>query len=190
MREEDFFYDYSSQFNSLYCFQTIPSDMVTSAQFFVIVMAVFIDVSLFCFFGQEITSNYEEVFLSICSYWKWYEYPMSFQKHIPMILLNAEQPVYLKGYFGAYCTRDFIKSVCKPILIQKKFLKFCCCQQLNSAATPNTNTFTLTFILTFTTHTFTLYTQSHIQHTAFNTQHSIHTHSYTFTQFHTCHICH
>lgn len=97
-------------------FQTLFVDSVEFTQFFTLTIIILMDVSLFCWFGHETTTNYENIFCVICSHWCWYTFPLDIQKLIPMILANAEQLVYLKGYFGVYCTRDFITTVRNPII--------------------------------------------------------------------------
>lgn len=74
------------------------------------------DVSLFCLVGHETTTNYEDIFCTMCSHWTWNKFSLNIQKRLPMILSSAEKPVYLKGYIGVYCTRDFIKTVSTAIV--------------------------------------------------------------------------
>lgn len=74
------------------------------------------DVSLFCLVGHETTTDYEDIFCTMCSNWEWFKFPLNIQKLLPMILSSAEKPVYLKGYIGVYCTRDFIKTVSNAII--------------------------------------------------------------------------
>lgn len=83
-------------------------------QFLICGSIILLDVSLFCLFGHETTENYETVYRALCTNWKWYEFPLEIQKLLPMLLVNAEQPVHLKAYFSVYCTRDFMKSVSNP----------------------------------------------------------------------------
>lgn len=94
-------------------FQTLFVDAVNFTQFFVCTIIILLDVSLFCLFGHDTTTAHDEIFHTICSHWQWYEFPFGIKKVIPIILMNAQQPVYVKGYIGVYCTRGFIKSVCK-----------------------------------------------------------------------------
>lgn len=98
-----------------FIYSQTTDNLVAFIQFLVCALIILTDVSLFCLFGQETTENYEDIYRTMCSHLMWYEFPLDIQKLIPLILVNAEEPVYLKGYFALCCTRDFMKSVSNRI---------------------------------------------------------------------------
>lgn len=106
-----------------FMFQTLFINNVEFTQFFFCAIIILIDVSLFCLVGHETTTSYENIFEKLCSHWNYYELPLDIQKIIPLILMSAEKPVYLKGPIAVCCDREFIQIVCNPIDVwQKKFL--------------------------------------------------------------------
>lgn len=62
-----------------------------------------------CDFGDKVTNR----FTSLCdSYYEilWYHLPLAQQKHIILMILNAQRPIYLDG-FMVQCTREMFKKV-------------------------------------------------------------------------------
>lgn len=65
---------------------------------------------VFCYFGDKLTDRYACVGNQIYQF-DWYLVPIDMQKCLPVILTVAQKNVYLRGSFGAQCTRDTFKKV-------------------------------------------------------------------------------
>lgn len=78
-----------------------------------------------CFLGNEVTLKYAEISDVICNC-SWYKFPLSTQKLLPMFLIAAQKPIYIKGYMNVKCTRESVKKVI--------FLKMYVNSSLNSSS--------------------------------------------------------
>lgn len=67
-------------------------------------------IAVLCMFGNETTTRFDEIYESFCQC-PWNEFPLELQKLLPMVLLIAKEPIYLKGYMSVKCTREFMKTV-------------------------------------------------------------------------------
>lgn len=71
----------------------------------------FIEIFLFCNFGEMVTQKYIEVNHAFfeCN---WYLFPIEIQRHyMPMILMNTQQTVILRGFGNIDITRETFKKV-------------------------------------------------------------------------------
>lgn len=64
-----------------------------------------------CELGQRLTDAYGEIDGDEMGQYDWYLYPLELQRTFPLLLIIAQQPVYLEC-FGSYaCLRDSFKKV-------------------------------------------------------------------------------
>lgn len=56
------------------------------------------------------TAAYYEICDDICDF-DWYAYPIEMQKILPLIMINAQEPVVLECFGKISCARDVFKSV-------------------------------------------------------------------------------
>lgn len=77
---------------------------------FVCLSVMMIYLVLLCLLGDDVTIRFRQVHDSIweCS---WYKFPLDTQKLLPMILMAAQKPVFIKGYMNMQCTRESVKKV-------------------------------------------------------------------------------
>lgn len=64
----------------------------------------------FCYFGEQVTSAFNDLHKTVylCD---WYSFPLKIRKFIPTILLNAQQPVHMRGFASFNCTLQTFKTV-------------------------------------------------------------------------------
>lgn len=87
-------------------------------------MYVLIYIGFICFFGDEVTSGFNEINNSIYLS-SWNECPLKLQKHLPTIMIIAQKPVYIYGYMNTRCTLEVLQKVifqCVPFQSDKEFL--------------------------------------------------------------------
>lgn len=65
---------------------------------------------LICFFGDEVTTHFEDVNESIylCD---WYLFPLIMQKSLPPMMILAQKSLYIGNFGPVHCTRDTFKNV-------------------------------------------------------------------------------
>ena len=70
----------------------------------------FFAVFLYCEFGRMVTSRFDKFHdkLQQCN---WYSFSTEMQRLYLMFMMNAQQPVMIKGYANILCTRDTYKKV-------------------------------------------------------------------------------
>lgn len=85
---------------------------------------------LLCYFGELITKQFNE-FDEQLFQCDWYSYPIEMQILYSRFILYSQQPTYIQGYGGTFCTRDNFRKVWIPfdwpekILINLNFMNFC-----------------------------------------------------------------
>lgn len=67
---------------------------------------------LFCEIGENINSRFDQI-LDEINQCDWYLFPTAMQKMLPIIIQHAQQPVVLRAFGSANCTRDAFKTVCE-----------------------------------------------------------------------------
>lgn len=67
---------------------------------------------LFSYFGDEVTRRYAGIG-DIIFQCDWFLFSREMQKMLPMILMIAKKPVYMRGFANIYCTREAFKQVLK-----------------------------------------------------------------------------
>lgn len=84
--------------------------IANALRFAISLVILTIYLSVLCFFGDEVNTQYENIQNEIydCD---WLEYPLKVQKLIPTILIVAEKPVYIQGFMNVRCTRESIRKV-------------------------------------------------------------------------------
>lgn len=70
-----------------------------------------------CELGERFSMSFVEVCRAIDEF-NWYAFPISMQKALPIIFINAQEPVALKCFGGIICGRDVFKRVCENELIE------------------------------------------------------------------------
>lgn len=100
----------------------------------------FFGVFIFCEAGEMITLRFEQICDDIgqCD---WYLYPAETQKILPIIIQCAQQPVTLRAFGKASCTRESFKTVSNRLkftgsVVMLRTLMQCFCvrsQVVNSA---------------------------------------------------------
>lgn len=74
------------------------------------VLMAYLQVFLFCFFGQRLSSNFDDLNDSFYDC-EWYRFAVKSRKFLHAILLATQYPVRIRG-FGRYsCTHDTYKRV-------------------------------------------------------------------------------
>lgn len=63
-----------------------------------------------CELGQRMTDAFDEINDTLDQS-NWYLLPIEFQRILPMIMVNAQQPVFLECFGSIGCTRDVFKNV-------------------------------------------------------------------------------
>lgn len=64
---------------------------------------------LFCDFGDKVTDQFSGSSVKIYNV-LWYQYPVDQQKHFILMILDANKPVYIQGFF-VQSTRESFKKV-------------------------------------------------------------------------------
>lgn len=65
---------------------------------------------IFCEFGEQMSGLFGGIYEQIFSL-DWYTYPVELQRIMPVILMNSQKPVVLKGFGNVPVTRLNFKSV-------------------------------------------------------------------------------
>lgn len=63
-----------------------------------------------CELGQRLTDGFNDIELTIDQF-AWYLFPIEVKRMLPMIIADAQQPVYLECFGSIGCTREVFKSV-------------------------------------------------------------------------------
>lgn len=71
---------------------------------------VFLYISVFCIFGNRMTTQFEMMRESICQC-AWNELPMRTKKLLPVFLIVAQNPIYIQGHMNTRCTHEMLKKV-------------------------------------------------------------------------------
>lgn len=72
-------------------------------------------VGVVCEVGQQFSNSFTELEVLIGQI-HWYTYPYKVQRMLPMIIVNAQQPIAIKCFGSVYCERATFKQVgCKCI---------------------------------------------------------------------------
>lgn len=65
---------------------------------------------LFCDFGENVTSRFLSI-NDVIYECHWYSFPEEVQRILPIIMVSAQKPVYIKGFGNILCTRENFKKV-------------------------------------------------------------------------------
>lgn len=63
-----------------------------------------------CEIGQRFSSKFNDISDAINEF-KWYSFPLELQRVLPLIILDAQQPVAIKCFGSMMCERDTFKKV-------------------------------------------------------------------------------
>ncbi|XP_031622113.1 odorant receptor 94b-like [Contarinia nasturtii] len=70
----------------------------------------YIDLFMVCYFGEELTTAFEELTNEIYRC-EWNLFPNCVQRILPIVLQISQQPVQIKGFASFVCSRDTFKKV-------------------------------------------------------------------------------
>lgn len=93
--------------NSVWFKSPIFADVM---RFFVCLVLMMVYLVVICFWSDEVTIKFGRLNESICEC-SWYELPMETQRLLPIMLMNIQRPVNMKGYMNVRCTRESVKLV-------------------------------------------------------------------------------
>lgn len=79
-------------------------------QSLVTLLVIIANIFIYCYFGQNVTTKFSEV-ADIFYELHWYDYPMTEQKYVIMMLTRAQRPFYFSGYFISSCSLPTFKLV-------------------------------------------------------------------------------
>lgn len=71
---------------------------------------VFFSTFVLCFFGQEIATDFENIFDSIYAM-PWHLMSANVSKKLPTVMAMARKPINLRGYFTIECNHVFFYTV-------------------------------------------------------------------------------
>lgn len=74
----------------------------------------FIFIFIYCELGQRVNEAFDESYDTILQF-NLYSFPMEIQRMLPIIILNAQQSVEIRGYGDFSCTRERFKSVSRIV---------------------------------------------------------------------------
>lgn len=69
-----------------------------------------------CELGERTSGTFVEICDEIDNF-DWYAFPMKIQKILPLILINAQEPVAIECFGSIACARDVFKRVSKTQII-------------------------------------------------------------------------
>lgn len=72
--------------------------------------AAFIAVFISCELTGRVTSRFEDIYRTIEQI-KWYLFPLKLRKILPIILMNAQEPVYFECFGSISSDRETFKKV-------------------------------------------------------------------------------
>lgn len=64
---------------------------------------------MICESGEQLTIEFGKIDFYID--WSWYLFPMSVQRVLPIISMNTQEPMILRGVGNAQCSRETLKKV-------------------------------------------------------------------------------
>lgn len=73
---------------------------------------------LFSCEGGEILSNKSNGIIDVITQFDWYLLPIEIKQMLPMLIINAQQPMLLKFFGNVSCSREQYKKVCVIRIIQ------------------------------------------------------------------------
>lgn len=78
-------------------------------------------IGVVCELGQRFSNAFQGFDITV-NQLEWYTYPLIVQRMLPIILMNAHDPIVIKCFGGILCERDTFKRVRSKILNQYKFM--------------------------------------------------------------------
>lgn len=69
----------------------------------------FVQIYVFCDSSAYVTRHFREI--DIYNECEWYAFPASVRRSMPIIIVNAQEAVILKGFGNILCTRETFKRV-------------------------------------------------------------------------------
>lgn len=71
----------------------------------------FIFIGIFCEIGQQFVAEQFELFNDVLVQSNWYLFPIDVQQMVSVLMVNAQQPMYIRGFGNVICAREAFKSV-------------------------------------------------------------------------------
>lgn len=72
----------------------------------------FVILFIFCECSQHVTNKFD-TFNDELSQCDWYLFTNAMQRMLLIVLVNAQQSIFIHGYGDIQCTRDTFKNVCE-----------------------------------------------------------------------------
>lgn len=95
---------------SFFLFNQDYVDRPTQLALSVLVIMSFAIIFAFCELGAQVTHQFNSLDDVLCQV-KWYILPIEVQRMVIMLMLDAQQAVFLRGYGNIVCSRDSFKNV-------------------------------------------------------------------------------
>lgn len=70
----------------------------------------FFEIFLYCEFGENVTSRFDDVYKAICES-DWHSFPIEIQKNLPIIMVAAQHHVHINGFGNVSFSRQTFKKV-------------------------------------------------------------------------------
>lgn len=67
-------------------------------------------VFLFCELGEQVAKQFKIFEDELCEC-NWYSFPIEMQQMFPIVIMNTQQPVNIRGYGNTLCTREAFRKV-------------------------------------------------------------------------------
>lgn len=74
----------------------------------------------FCYFGERVTSAFDDL-SKVIYQCEWESFPHEIQRILPVIMLNTQDPIFLRAFDRTPCTRETFKRVKKKIPTKIRF---------------------------------------------------------------------
>lgn len=68
----------------------------------------FVQIFVFCDSSEHVTIKFDEIDIYQSN---WYAFPARVRRALPIVILNTQEPVVLKGFGNIICTRETFQKV-------------------------------------------------------------------------------
>lgn len=74
------------------------------------VISLLLYLLIFCNFGDNVTTEFDHINETIY-YFDWQSLPLELKKYLPLMMLLAQKPIYMRGLGRVQCTREMFGKV-------------------------------------------------------------------------------
>lgn len=64
-----------------------------------------------CEFGEMTTARFEDLGEQLCQECNWYLFPMELQRMFVIVVVEAQEPIIIRGFDNTPCARETFKKV-------------------------------------------------------------------------------